>query len=56
MAGNSLVGIEGHLLKTLAIGYKDLKPSKEAGPLKAPGKLYTKLHAWQYGELKGLLN
>ena len=33
MAGNSLIGIEGRLLKPLTIGYKDLK-LKEAGPLK----------------------
>jgi len=34
VAGNSLIGIEGYLLKPLTIGYKDLKLIKEAGPLK----------------------
>ena len=33
MAGNSLVGIEGYLSGTLAMGYKDLRLNKEAGPL-----------------------
>jgi len=33
VVGNSLIGVEGYLLKPLTIGYKDLKPNKEAGPL-----------------------
>jgi len=36
MAGNSLIGTEGHLLKPLTIGYKDLKPNKEARPPELP--------------------
>jgi len=34
VAGNSLIGTGGHLSETLAIGYKDLRPNKETGPLK----------------------
>jgi len=34
VVGNSLIGIKGYLLELLAIGYKDFKLSKEAGPLK----------------------
>jgi len=38
VAGNSLIGIEGYLLKPLAISYKDLKLNKEAGPLEFPAR------------------
>jgi len=34
MVGNSLIGIEGHLLEPLAIGYKNLKLNKEVRFLK----------------------
>ena len=34
MLRNSLINIRGYLLKSLTIGYKDLKLNKEAGLLK----------------------
>jgi len=40
---NSLIGIEGHLLKPLAIGYKDLRP-KEAKPLE-PVSFINHIHS-----------
>jgi len=43
VVGNSLIGTEGYLLGTLTIGYKDLRPSKEARPLELPVKLYIKV-------------
>jgi len=34
VAGNSLIGTGGHLLKPLTIGYKDLRLNEEVRPLK----------------------
>ena len=45
MVGNALISIKGYLSEPLVIGYKDLKPNKEAGPLETPNGLHTRTSA-----------